>query len=195
MDILQGAWCSHLHGQPPARLVVGFCRLQRLLQPHDRARLERARQLRGAIGVAGQQRLLDLLAVALGLRRRNDVDPLPERVERGARDAAAVLVVGRVIDQKRFEGLEKQARGIADARRALAELAHGAAQLGQHQFRAGHVVAAQQSALEFGDQQRAGGRRKRQQIFPQPFDGQPLGEHPGTDRFPMAFDSAAGLKN
>ena len=79
-------------------------------------------------------------------------------------------MVGTIVDQERLERLEEQAGGIADARDALALLAHDVAQFLQNEIVAGDIVAAQQRAFEFADQQRTRRRRELAQVLPQPFD-------------------------
>ena len=62
-----------------------------------------------------------------------------------------------IVDQERFERLEEQAREIAGPFGA-GIVAGVAPQFLQHEFRARHVLAAQQAALELGHQQSPGVR-------------------------------------
>ena len=103
-----------------------------------RAVLEAARQMLGLVGVAGHQRLLDLVGIGLRLFGHQRIaDPKPHRLERGARDPAAMLVIGTVVDQERLDRLEEQPRRIAEALRLGCAVAQAAPQLGQDQFGAG----------------------------------------------------------
>ena len=71
----------------------------------------------GAVGVAGHERVLDVRGIGLRLFGHQSVaDPKPQRLERGARDPAAMLVIGNIVDQERLERLKEQAGRIAKAR-------------------------------------------------------------------------------
>ena len=140
--------------------------------------MQRADQLIGLGLIVGEQRAIDVLGQRLGFGRHQiAADPAPDRLERQPRDAADALVVGGRVDQERLERHEEQARRVADARHALRLDADGAPQFLQHQFAAGHVVAAQLGALELCDQQRPRFRLEVAEIFPQPVDGLPVARH------------------
>ena len=89
----------------------------------------------GLVGVARHQRLLDLLGIGLRLFGHQRIaDPKPQRLERRARDPAAMLVIGTIVDQERLDRLEEQSCGIAKARGLGLAVAQAAPQLGQNQF-------------------------------------------------------------
>ena len=117
-----------------------------------------------------------LSALALG-RHQVAADPLQIGSSETRAMRADALVVGRRVDQKRLERREEQPRRVADARHLLGLGADGAPQFGEHEVAAGHVVAAQQAALELRDQHRPRLRLEVPEIFPQPFDGLPVARH------------------
>ena len=129
--------------------------------------LQVARQVLAARDIIGDQRIADV--VGIGLDRDCEQvapDPGPDRLERGARDAALMLVRRRIVDQERLEGAEELSRRIADAGRRLARFAHRAPHLLQQEIAAWYFAAAQQRAFELRNQQSAGGRRELPQILP-----------------------------
>jgi hypothetical protein len=81
-----------------------------------------------------------------------------------------MFVIAAVLDQKRFERLEEQASGAVDAGGAVALVANNPAQLLQDQIGACDIIAAQQVAFEFTDQQRTCLGRELAQVLPQPFN-------------------------
>ena len=83
--------------------------------------------------------------------------------------------VAAIVYQKRFERLEEQAGGIADAGGGFALVAHDPAQFLQQQFVQSEigtvcVRAAQQAAFELVNQQQTCLWRELAQELPQPFN-------------------------
>ena len=107
----------------PARLVVALDGDQRLAHAALDQVLKCARDLFGALLFVRADQDRHLLDIGPGvLRREIAAQPGPDRVEGGARDAAAMLARGRVIDQERLERHEEQAlriAGFADDRGSL----------------------------------------------------------------------------
>ena len=87
-----------------------------------------------------------------------------------------------IVDQYRFQRLKEQTRQGAGTFRTDS-VACIAPQFLQHQFRARHVVAAQQAAFKLGHQQRARFRAEVPEIFPQTLDEKPVGH---THHSPLA---------
>ena len=169
---------ADLNGKPALRLLIGADRGKSFPHAQDGALVQRADQLIGLGLIVGEQGAIDVLGQRLGLGRNQvAADPAPDRLERKPRDAPDALVVGGSVDQERLERHEEQARRVADARHALRLGADGAPQLVEHQFAAGHIVAAQLGALELCNQHRPRFRLEVPEIFPQPFDGLPVARH------------------
>ncbi len=169
---------ADLDGEPALRLLVGADRGQGFPHAQDGALVQRTDLLIGPGLVVGEKCAIDVLGQSLGFGR-NEVaaDPAPDRLERKPRDAADALMVGGRVDQEWLERHEEQARRVADAWHALRLGTDGAPQLVEHQFAAGHVVAAQLGAFELCDQHSACFRLEVPEIFPQPFDGLPVARH------------------
>jgi hypothetical protein len=81
-----------------------------------------------------------------------------------------MAVLAEIVDQKRLKRFEEQPGAMADAGRTLALVAGETAQFLQHQIGAAQVVAAQQAALEFGNQHPPRLRRKLAQEQLKPFN-------------------------
>jgi hypothetical protein len=117
--------------------------------------------------IAGEQRNVHIVGQLSGIDRQQiAADPGPQGLQRLARDSTRMIVVGARINQKRFERLEEQPRAMADARRALALLAHDGAQFLQDQIGAGGIVTGQKRAFELSNQQGARPRREFAQVLP-----------------------------
>jgi hypothetical protein len=170
---------ADLKGKPPPGFIVVLDRLQHLTHARHCAILEFVGDLRRSGGIVGDECVFNQVGIRFRFRLHDEItNPLPNRIEGSARDAAVVLMLGRVVDQKRFERLEEQAGRIADACNAPAGFAQTAAQFIEHQLGACGIVTAQQAALKLGDQQSARLRLEFNQVLPQPFDGQTLAQHP-----------------
>jgi hypothetical protein len=128
-------------------------------------------------------------------RQQVAANPLPDRIERDARDASGMMVRGGVVDQERFERLKEKPREIPGPRRRPARLARRPAQFLQHELGAGGVVAAQQAPLKLGNQQSPRFRFQVPEILPQTLHEQPVG-HPAThfSHTRKKFDSARALR-
>ena len=162
-----------------ARSVVALGGDQRLAHAALDQVLKYARDLFGALLLVRADQDRHLLDIGPGvLRREIAAHPVPDRVEAGARDAAAMLALRRVVHQKRLERSEEQALRIAGPRQLAPRIAHIAAQLFEDLRRAGRRLAAQQRALEFCGQQRARLRLQLAQIFPQFLAGHRVGHAP-----------------
>ncbi len=111
LDVFERPRRAELTVDPPPRLVVACGDGE-----HDPATSssalswKAAREVLGLVGVAGEQRCFDLLGKCLGLVRHHRVaEPQPDRLERRTRDAAAMLVIGDVVDEERLERIERTA--------------------------------------------------------------------------------------
>src|SRR5438270_9327014 len=92
---------ADLAGDAPLCLLVAFDRGETLAQALFGQILEGARDLFGAALLVGGAQELDLIGVALRLLRHQiAADPVPDWFEAGARDAAAMLAVRRIVDQE-----------------------------------------------------------------------------------------------
>ncbi len=173
---------AELDGQAAALLVVGA--FQHLRDAGHRAVLENPGLMLGLVGVAGHERLLDLLGIGLRVFGHQRIaDPKPQRLERRARDPAAMLVIGAIVDQERLDRLEEQPRRIAEARGLGLAFAQASPQLGQNHFGPGRARAVQQPALELGNQQRPRSGLQLPEIGSQLFGGSfGLAGHSGTTR-------------
>jgi hypothetical protein len=179
--VVDGAWRADLQRQAAKRTVIILDLIEGCLHARCGGILEVASELAGGRGIVGDERVLDHVRIGVGFRLHHEVaDPLPDRIEHGARDAPLMLVLGGIVDQEGIERTEEQARRRTYARRALADLAQRPAQFVEHELGTGIVVAAQESALKLRNEERACLGFEFEQIFPQPFDGQPLTEHPGS---------------
>ena len=78
-----------------------------------------------------------------------------------------MLVIGNVVNDEGLDRPEEQPGVVADTPRLRLALAHAAAQLGEDEFGAGHVVAAQHAALELRDQQSTRTGLQSPEKFPQ----------------------------
>src|SRR6185437_8828289 len=104
-------------------------------------------------------------------------------------------VVATVIYDERLQRLEQQSGRVFYAGRYIALLAHNAAEFLENEIRANDVFAAQDTALEFANQQRTRPGRELAQKMPQPFDGRLGARHPRSIRIQASgLDTAADVK-
>jgi hypothetical protein len=74
-----------------------------------------ARQLLGLDPIIVQQGAVDVLAQRFGLGGHQiATHPVPDRLERHARDASEALVIGAIVNEERLDRCEEQPGGIAD---------------------------------------------------------------------------------
>ncbi len=192
--ILERMLGADLRREAPADLlVVGGC-VQRLLDPRHGAVLKARGKLLGALDFTALERRRHLFGDGLGLPRHQVAsDPVPDRIERLAGDAAGMLVGRGIVDQEWLKRLEEQPRQIARPFGAR-HVARIAPQFLQHEFGTRHIVAAQQTAFDLGHQQSACVRMQILEILPQPLDEEPVGHtlH-STLSHPESVDSATAL--
>ena len=115
-----------------------------------------ARQVLDPAGIAGEQALLHLLRIVPRLLdHQGAADPGPQRFQRPARDTAAMLVVGCIVNQERLDRLEEQPRRVGEPQRLAVAVPEAAPQLGQDHLGPGRIVAAQRGLFEFGNELRS----------------------------------------
>ena len=169
---------ANLNGKPAARLFIAADFGHGIPDAPDRAVLQRAHQLIGAIAVVGEQSPIDVLAQRLDLGGDQiATDPSPDRLERDTGNTADAFMIGAAVDQERFQWRKEQPRGVANARHFVGVAADRAAQFLQYQIVAGALFAAQQAAFELLHQHRPRRGREGAEIFTQPFDGLSIARH------------------
>jgi len=123
--------------------------------------LEKARETLRLALVAGEHGFAHFVSQHVGIiGQQIAADPVPQCFERGTCDAARMLVVAMIVDEKRLKWLEQNACRIFDTRTAVALFTHDAAQFLEDETGAGNLFAAQHGAFELADQQRTRSWRK-----------------------------------
>ena len=103
-QVLDRSRRADLHAKPPARFFVGADRGDGLIHALDRALVQRADQLFHPDAIVGEQSAIDVLAQRPGFGGHQiAADPLPDRLQRDARQASDALVIGGTVDQERLQ--------------------------------------------------------------------------------------------
>ena len=143
-EVVERARRADLNGKAPTRFLITVDRDDRFPAALDGAILQGAGQLFRLDLVVGEQGTVDVLAQRLGFGRHQiATDPLPDRIERHARETSDAFVIGGIVGEERLERREKQASRVADARHLLPGTTDRAAQFLQHQIVGGDLLAAQ----------------------------------------------------
>jgi hypothetical protein len=157
--------------------------------------LEGACDLYGVLPAIRREQQVDLIHIGLRLLRHQIAcDPFPDRRQAGARDAAAMLALGRIVDQERLDRRKEQALRMIEARQLAAGVARVGAQFLEDHIRAGRIFAAQPRAFELGRQQGSRLGRQLTQVLTQFLVGHRFGHALTRTSLPFGRTSKRALR-